>query len=228
VNAVGAPPQPSASPEPRTLALTPALAHLASGGLVAFPTETTWGLAADASSAEAVAQLRRQKGRGPAHPISVLVEDLAAAERLGAEPNRAARLLAQAFWPGPLTLVVPSCASLAGRLARGVAGAGGAVGLRCAAHPAAQGLAAGAEALGLGPLTATSLNRSTAPAARTRPQALGACADLGGVVLLAGSDAGGSSESSVVDVTGPHPKLLREGAIGAGTIAHVFERAHAR
>jgi L-threonylcarbamoyladenylate synthase len=184
-----------------------ALARVAAGGLVGFPTETSWGLGADARSESALAALRRWKGRDAEKPISLLVSGEADLVRLGAQLSPAAHRLVRAFWPGPLTLVV-RCTT---PLARGVAGPGGAVGLRCSSHPVAAALAALAAARGVGPLTATSLNRTGEPACETRAEAE-ACAGSE-VALVAGEDAGRARASSVVDVTGAEPRVLRHGAI---------------
>lgn len=194
-----------------------AIARIAAGGLVGYPTETSWGLAADAASELAIAALRRFKGRDAEKPISLLVSSLGAAERLGARITPAARQLAAAFWPGPLTLVVPGDA----KLARGIAGADGGVGLRCSPHPIARALAELAEARGIGPLTATSLNLSGEPDCWTRSQAEALA--LGEVALVAGPDAGGAAPSSVVDACGARAKVLREGAISAARIAMALD-----
>ena len=195
------------------LAVEAALEHVAGGGLVAFPTETSWGLGADATSETALARLRAWKGRDAAKPISILVAGRADLARLGARLSPAAARLARAFWPGPLTLVV-RCEA---KLADGVAGPGGAVGLRCSPHPVAAALASLAAARGVGPLTATSLNRAAARACRTRAEA----ADCAGaeIPLVAGEDAGGGPPSSVVDATGVEPVVLREGAVSRAAIA---------
>jgi L-threonylcarbamoyladenylate synthase len=199
------------------LAAEDAIEHLARGGLVAFPTETSWGLGADARSDLAIARLHAWKGRDPAKPISVLVggvEDLAA---LGADVSAPARRLAEAFWPGPLTLVL----RLSTKLAGGVAGPGGAVGLRCSPHPAAAPLAELARARGVGPLTATSLNRSGEPDCYTRGDAERLVADA--MPLVEGPDAGGEPPSSVVDASDGEPRVLREGAIPRHAIVGALE-----
>jgi L-threonylcarbamoyladenylate synthase len=195
-----------------------ALAELRAGGLVAYPTETVWGLGADARSAPALAALRRWKGRGPA-PLSVLVTDLAEARELGLEVPETARRLAAAYWPGPLTLVLPG----PGRLDPAVARADGAVGLRCPAHPTAHALARACARAGIGPVTATSLNRSGEPPAAHRAEAERLCAGSGAPLLLwAPPDAGGSAPSSVVDCTGPRPRVLRAGALDPGALARAL------
>ncbi len=196
--------------------LAAAVARLRAGLLVAFPTETVWGLAADASSPDAVARLQAWKGRGPAQPLSVLV-----AEPGQADLPPAGRRLAEAFWPGPLTLV----ASGARRLAPGVAREDGALGWRCSSHATARALAGAAAAAGLGPLTATSLNRSGEPPAGDRAAAAALCAgpDAPALLDVDGPDAGGQAPSTVVDVTGPEPRVLREGAVPAAELRALLE-----
>ncbi|MBW2273432.1 MAG: L-threonylcarbamoyladenylate synthase [Deltaproteobacteria bacterium] len=190
-----------------------ALDRLAVDGLVAFPSETVWGLGARAISPDAVAKLRAWKGRSEARPISLLVDGFAALEGCGFAPSPLARTLMEQFWPGPVTFVLlPE----EGGFAAGIAREDGAVGLRCSAHPAAASLARGARERGLGPITATSLNPSGSPAARTRDEAQ-ALADLcegkGDLLCFApgGCDAGGEAPSSVIDLTGPEPRILRPG-----------------
>lgn len=203
-------------------ALAAAVERIREGGLVAYPTETLWGLGADASSESALESLRRWKGRGEDAPISVLVAAPDALTTLGCEPLGAARRLAAAFWPGPLTLVL-RCAR---RFARGVARGDGAVGLRCSSHPVAAALAARLADAGVGPVTATSLNRSGEPAARRRDEARALCAGEHGPALLdAGADAGGAPASTVVDLTGERPVVLRWGALSRATIAPWLEEA---
>ena len=198
-----------------------AVAVLRAGGLVAFPTETSWGLGADATSDAALAKLRAWKGREAAKPISILVAGAADLARLEARLSPAALRLARAFWPGPLTLVVRCDAKLAG----GLAGPGGAVGLRCSPHPVASALATLAAARGVGPLTATSLNRAGEPDCHTRAEAA-RCAGAE-LPLVAGEDAGGGPPSSVVDATGAEPVVLREGAVSKAAIAAALGGARA-
>jgi L-threonylcarbamoyladenylate synthase len=193
-----------------------ALARLADDRLLAYPTETVWGLGAAARSERALAALQRWKGRARSQPIAVLVPGLEALESLGAELPGSARRLVAAFWPGPLTLVLKCRA----RFAAGIAGPGGAVGFRCSSHPAARALAGAAFARGVGPITATSLNRRGGAPARTRADAAALCREEAGPRLLEGDwpDAGGGAPSSVVDLSGAAPDVLREGAIPAETL----------
>jgi L-threonylcarbamoyladenylate synthase len=213
--------------------LDEAVRRLRGGSLVAFATETVWALGADAASAVAVDRLRAWKGRDADRALSVLVSGLGAAEALGARPSPAARRLAAAFWPGPLTLVLPVAQ---GRFAPRVARADGAVGFRCSPHPVAAALARRLEASGAGPVTATSLNRSGHPPACHRAEALRECGPAGPVVpgasgpwlLDAGPDAGGEAPSSVVDLTGDAPVILREGPVDAAALEAALAAHEAR
>ena len=141
---------------------------------------------------------------------------------LGAELATPASRLIRDFWPGPLTLVV-RCRC---ELAPGVAGSGGALGLRCSPHPVAAVLARAVERAGFGPLTATSLNESGREPARDRASAQRLCAGVArrNVVLLQG-EAGGADPSTVVEVIGSEPRLLREGAISAQALRACIAKA---
>ncbi len=211
----------SAAPDIAPLSLDEAASRIVAGGLVAYPTETVWGLGADARQPAALARLGRWKGRGEDRPVSLLVEDAAALEALGAELTAAARRARAAFWPGPLTGVVRCRAGFA----PGVARADGAVGFRCSPHPVARRLAQGVARCGAGPLTATSLNRSGAPPARSRAEAERACTDgPDAPVLLALGDAGGEAPSSVLDCSGDVPVVVREGALSAARLIAVLRQ----
>ena len=115
-----------------------AIRLLAAGGLVAFPTETVWGIAADARQRDAVERLRRFKGRDPAQPISLLIAEPDELAALGCEVDARARGLIAAFWPGPVTLVLPLAPTSA---FAPLANTGGGLGIRCSPHPVARGLA---------------------------------------------------------------------------------------
>lgn len=216
------------------LSAAQAVELLLAGGLVAFPTETSWGLGADARSPQALGRLRAFKGRAADKPLSLLVEGRAALADFCAQLPEPAERLARAFWPGPLTLVLSVAAAPGGprvALAPGVA-RDGAAGFRCSPHPAARALARQAALRGALPITATSLNRSGEPDCRSRAEALRCIAAQGeaagaGVALLAGEDAYGAAPSSVVAVLGP-PRILREGAIPAAQIARALAAPPAR
>jgi L-threonylcarbamoyladenylate synthase len=192
-----------------------------SGGLLAYPTETVWGLAADATSEAALARLLRWKGRSEAEPIAILVEAAGDLPALGLEVGRAAKRLAALFWPGPLTLVLPC----RGRFPRGLARADGAVGVRCSSHPLAAALARRLRGERVGPVTATSLNRSGAPPARTRAEAEALCGgepEQPRMLEVKGAESGGDAASTVVDLTGARPNVLRWGAVAADVLEPVL------
>ena len=206
------------------IALESAVAWIEDGDILAYPTETVWGLGADARSDAAVARLRAFKGRGDAAPISILVTGLDALAPLGFRIGAAAQRLALDFWPGPLTLVLPCH----GRFAADLARADGAVGVRCSSHPVASELAACCARAGAGPLTATSCNATGDPAARTRDEARGLCGDSAQVGVVAdGADASGGEASTVVELTGPRPRVLRWGALREDALAPVLEEVAA-
>jgi L-threonylcarbamoyladenylate synthase len=190
------------------LSIAEAASRIRGGALVAYPTETVWGLAADARSARALAALRAWKGRDAEKPMAVLVPGYGALAALGAQTTPLADALAARFWPGPLTLVV-RCQDA---FAPGIAAADGSVGFRCSPHPVAAALAREA-----GVITATSFNRSGERACATRAEAE-RCADAA-IALVAGEDAHGAAPSSVVDVTGGALRVLREGAIPTRALA---------
>ena len=206
---------------PRAASLVGAARRLRRGELVAFPTETLWGLGADAGSALGVARLQRFKERPVSKPLPVLVSRLPLLAPLGVSLSPRARHLAEHFWPGPLTLVLPSSA----RFPSGVARADGALGVRCSPHPTARELAGRLEALGRGPLIATSLNRAGEPPATTQSQADRLC--RGGPddpQLVAPpppgvAEAGGEAPSTVLDLCGRRPRVLRWGALRPETLS---------
>jgi L-threonylcarbamoyladenylate synthase len=173
---------------------------LREGGLVALPTESSYGLAADALSEGALQRLAEAKGRGPGKPPPILIADEAALGRLVAEVPAAARELIARHWPGPLTLALPARAGLPESIVEA-----GFVGVRRSPHPVAAALARA-----FGPITATSANRSGAA-----PALVAEAAALDGVLLvLDGGPAGGARPSTVARV---HPdgriEVLRQGPI---------------
>lgn len=200
-------------------AIAAAARWLATGGVVALPTETVYGLGADATSRDAVAAIFRLKGRPADHPLIVHVAagtDLA--PWVVAIPDVARRLMA-AFWPGPLTLIL----ARTDRVPAGVTGGQPTVGLRCPDHPLAQALLAAFAQLGSGLVAAPSANRfghvSPTTAQHVRDE-FGAA--VGPVIhLLDGGPCRVGIESTIVDVTGGEPLLLRPGAIGADALAAV-------
>jgi L-threonylcarbamoyladenylate synthase len=188
---------------------------LAAGGLVAFPTETVYGLGADAANDSAVAGIFAAKGRPSDHPLIVHVPDAAAVTRFAAAVPPVAQRLMQAFWPGPLTLILPRRPD-AGRAA---AGGQDSIGVRCPAHPVAHALllaCAAAQPPVLG-LAAPSANRF----GRVSPTAAAHVASEFGDALLVLD--GGSTpvgiESAIVDCTRGVPVLLRPGTLTRAQIA---------
>jgi tRNA threonylcarbamoyl adenosine modification protein (Sua5/YciO/YrdC/YwlC family) len=199
-----------------------AVTELRSGALLAYPTETLFGLGADGRSTTAVERLLQWKGRQPGQPLPILVEDSEALAHLGVELSPLPRRLADAFWPGPLTLVLYCPESFP----PGVARRDGAVGFRCSSHPAAAALARRVAREGIGPLTATSLNRSGETPARTRSEAARYCDGRPGSPILMDlpdAEVGSGTPSSVLDLTGPEPRMLREGSISSAEINAVLE-----
>ena len=187
---------------------------LRAGDLVAFPTETVYGLGADASNRDAVKRLYAVKHRPPDHPVIVHVASAAHLEEFAGELPDAARRLADALWPGPLTLVVMRNAA---RVVPEVTGGRDTVGLRVPDHPVALALLA---AFG-GGVAAPSANRfgkvSPTTAAHVR-------ADLGRDVnfVLDGGPCRVGIESTIVDVTGPEPAILRVGEVSRARIEGII------
>ena len=174
---------------------------LRSGGVVVLPTDTVYGVAAAAHLPGAVGRLFALKGRRADVPIAVLCADEAQALALAEPVDGDARELA-ARWPGPLTLVLPRRAGLDWELGEPAA----TIGVRCPDHDLVRSVAAR-----IGPLATTSANRHGVP---TPPEAAAAAASLTGPVDLVvdgGSLAGVAS--TVVDLTGPDPRVLRQGAL---------------
>ena len=188
---------------------------LRAGGLVAVPTETVYGLAARADSAEAVAEIYRAKGRPDFNPLIVHVVDVAAAERL-AVLDASARALAARFWPGPLTLVLPKRADAA--LAAAVMAGLPTVALRCPAHPVMRELLAVAGV----PLAAPSANKSGGV---SPSRAEHVAASLGGKVALVldgGACAAGIESTIVALREGGGWQVLRPGPVTEAEIAGVL------
>lgn len=174
------------------------------GGLVAFPTETVYGLGAHALDAAAVRKIFEAKGRPAFNPLIVHVLDGAAARALVTEWPPMAEALAQRFWPGPLTLVLPRQAIVPDV----ITGGGPTVAIRSPAHPVARALL---EATGL-PIAAPSANRFTELSPVTAEQVERALGDRVECILDGGRTNVGI-ESTVVDLSGPVPMLLRPGTI---------------
>ena len=182
---------------------------LAAGGLVAFPTETVYGLGADAASAQAVAGIFAAKGRPSDHPLIVHVPDAAAIAQFAAAVPPFAQRLVDAFWPGPLTLILPR----RGEVGRAAAGGQDTIGLRCPAHPVAHALllACAASSPPVFGVAGPSANRYGRVSPTTAAHVAG---EFGPELLVL--DGGATTvgiESAIVDCTRGVPVLLRPGTL---------------
>lgn len=197
-------------------AIRAAAEAVAAGQLLAFPTETVYGLGARADDDAAVQRIYAAKGRPAAHPLIVHVADAAQAASFAADWPAAAQALAQAFWPGPLTLIVRRAAH------RAQAAAGGlpTIGLRVPAHPVAQALLREALALGVPGIAAPSANRFGRVSAT---RAAHVVQEFGHELkVLDGGECPGGIESAIVDCSGRAPALLRPGLLQRAKIEAVL------
>lgn len=211
--------------QPCILAATPPALQQASeilkaGGLVAVPTETVYGLAANADSEAAVAAIYRAKGRPDFNPLIVHVADLATAQRFAHFDHRAFAL-AERFWPGPLTLVLPHRADAG--LAQAVTAGLPTVALRCPAHPVMRELLA---RTGLA-LAAPSANRSGAVSPTTAAHVAASLGNNVDLILDGGACEQGLESTIVALRSDGRWQLLRPGPIGAAEIAAILGPEHA-
>lgn len=181
--------------------------RLAAGELVAFPTETVYGLGARADDDTAVARIFEAKGRPSDHPLIVHVVDAHAAQRFAAAWPEAAQRLAEAFWPGPLTLIVPRRPEMAAA----AAGRQQSVGLRCPADPVAQSLLIAALAQGVCGVAAPSANRFGRISPTTAAHVASEFDEA--LWVLDGGACSVGIESTIIDCTRPQPVLLRPGVL---------------
>ena len=206
---------PFSTPSELPSTLDRAVERLRHGGLVAYPTDTVYGLGAAADNDDAIRRLFEVKGRSPDKALPLLLASADQVEGVAAVVPPVARRLMAAFWPGGLTVVLlraPSYRSLA-------LGGGDTVAVRVPDHPVPRQLI---ERLG-GPLTGTSANRSGSPAPLTAAEVR---RQLGGRVdvVIDGGPCAGGVESTVVDCTVDPPRLLRQGAVPWGEIERVLAR----
>ena len=208
------------TPNPRILpygeaAIADAAAIIAAGGCVATPTETVYGLAADATNADAVAGIYAAKGRPSFNPLIVHVADRRAAETI-AMFDRDARALADAFWPGPLTLVLPlrPDAAIVGLVTAGLS----TVAIRVPQHRAMQALLA---ATGK-PLAAPSANASGSISPTRAAHVAASLGDRVPLIIDDGATSGGIE--STIAALGPQPRLLRPGPVSAAEIEREIGR----
>lgn len=177
---------------------------LRSGGLVAFPTETVYGLGADTFNAEAVKKIFLAKGRPQDNPLIIHVNNRQMARELTIGINRQAERLMDIFWPGPLTIILPRGEKVPAEVCAGLAS----IAIRMPAHQVALDLISYAQL----PVAAPSANVSGRPSPTT---AMHVYEDLGGQIeaILDGGPAGMGVESTVLDLTSPVPVILRPGGV---------------
>ena len=209
------------TPEEARRAIPGVVQHLRAGGLLAYPTETVYGLGSRPDTPEVLA-LASLKGRAAGKPFLLLVSSREMAEAQGLAFTDSARALARAFWPGPLTLVLPGGG---GRLPDLLRGPEGGIAVRWTSHPLIVNLVA---ELGE-PLTSTSANIPGLPPAPGAAAVLRDFRDAvasGQLMVLDGGVLGNRPPSTVVDCTGPQPRVIRPGAVslaelraGAGMLA---------
>jgi L-threonylcarbamoyladenylate synthase len=189
-------------PDPRALARAADI--LRGGGLVVFPTDTFYGLAADPRREDAVDRVFGTKGRSSLLALPLIAADLDQVASAAIGLSLLTRRLAVRFWPGPLTLV----ADVAPGIVAAVHGGTGTVAVRVPDHAAARRLAAHAGF----PIVSTSANRSGDPAVNTADAVVASIGDLVDLVLDGGPTPGGEP-STIVDARGPKPVLIRAGAV---------------
>jgi L-threonylcarbamoyladenylate synthase len=199
--------------DPHPAAIARAAGILRAGGLVAFPTETVYGLGANALDESAVARIFAAKGRPADNPVIVHAHDVETAQSLTADWPEAATRLAARFWPGPLTLVLPR----SDRVPATVTAGGWTVAVRVPAHAVALALLS---ACGF-PVAAPSANRSSR-LSPTRAQHVLAGLDGHIDMLLDAGPTSGGLESTVLDLTSAPPRLLRPGLVSPGEIEAVI------
>ncbi len=200
-------------------AVADAAQRLRDGALVAFPTETVYGLGADADNPHAVRRIYAAKGRPATHPLIVHLPDASLLDHWARDVPEDATRLARAFWPGPLTLILPR----ASRVDDVVTGGQDSVGLRVPSHPVAQALLAAFAKLGGHGIAAPSANRYGHVSATTARHVADDFGDAVSLILDGGATDVGI-ESTIVGLTGRAPVLLRPGAIAAESIERVLGR----
>ena len=192
--------------------------RIRAGELIGLPTETVYGLGGDADNESAVARIFAAKGRPADHPLIVHVPDIASVAHFAASVPAFAHKLMHAFWPGPLTLILPRRAGVA------AAAAGGqdSIGLRCPAHPVAQSLLKACRELGVHGIAAPSANQFGRVSPTT---ALHVQSELGpDLLILDGGPCAVGIESTIIDCTRGEPVLLRPGAITRAQVQAVCDR----
>ena len=177
------------------------------GDLIGLPTETVYGLAADACNKQAVAKIFSIKGRPSDHPMIVHVTDIESAERFASEIPDFAKRLIDAFWPGPLTLILPRIKDIA----TAAAGGQNSVGIRCPSHPMARQILLAAQNLGVWGLAAPSANKFGRVSPTTAAHVHEEFGDA--LLIVDGGACDVGIESVIVDCTRGQPVLLRPGVL---------------
>jgi L-threonylcarbamoyladenylate synthase len=191
---------------------------IVAGGLVGLPTETVYGLAADAANEAAVAKIFDAKGRPSEHPLIVHVADAASASRFASQIPDFAQKLMDAFWPGPLTLILPRRPEVAAA----AAGGQNSVGLRCPSHPVALALLKACAARGIHGLAAPSANQFGRVSPTTAAHVKGEFENsvYRDLLILDGGACSVGIESTIVDCSRGVPVLLRPGVLTATQIEY--------
>ncbi|MCK9230618.1 MAG: L-threonylcarbamoyladenylate synthase [Syntrophales bacterium] len=201
--------------DPAGNAVDEAVIILARGGVVAYPTETFYGLGADGTNESAIGRIFEIKGRGRQIPLSVIIGDRSDLGRLVAKIPEGARKLADAFWPGAITILFDALPDVPGILTAGT----GKIGVRLSSNPVAALLA---RRLGR-PLTATSANPSGFPECTSADEVLATLGNSVDAVIDGGVTPGGSG-STIIDVTVEPPLVIREGVLAVTAIDAVLGR----
>ncbi len=212
-------PLPFQTPKEIAAAIPEVVRHLGQGGLLAYPTETVYGLGSRAVQTD-VAALAALKGRAASKPFLLLISDRSMAEAHGLAFTPSADALARAFWPGPLTLVLPGGS---GRLPDLLRGPDGGIAVRWTSHQAIASLVA---ALG-GPLTSTSANvpgQPPGPGAAAIARDFAPAVSDGRLLVLDGGVLGNRPPSTVVDCTRAQAQIVREGTLSVAELRRAVGR----
>jgi L-threonylcarbamoyladenylate synthase len=183
---------------------------LKKGGVIAFPTDTVYGLGASIAIDSAVERVYRIKGRPQNQALPLILADISQLEEIASSIPAYALILAEKFWPGPLTLVLPKSEAVSD-----IVSSGPTVAVRIADHPIPTTLARGVGKA----ITGTSANRSGQPSALTAEEARKQLGDK--VDLIIEGDCPGGKESTIVDLTGQAPVILREGALSLAELRQI-------
>jgi L-threonylcarbamoyladenylate synthase len=179
------------------------------GGVIAYPTETFYGLGVDSTNEKAIRKIYVIKGRNFNNPISVIIDKEDKLLELTEEVPESARKLMKAFWPGALTIVFKASGKVSALLTAGT----GKIGIRLSSHAGARSIA---QKLGR-PLTATSANKSGTQECTTALEVASQIGDKIDVIVDLGKTPGGKG-STIIDVTSDPPQVLREGTISSNTL----------